>query len=82
MAQSGTLSGLIVDQKTAEPLIGATVMVENTSNGVTTDLDGRFSMELQTGKYNILIKYIGYAQHRYPDVTISPGKVTVLQISL
>ncbi len=82
MAQSGTLSGLIVDQKTAEPLIGATVMVENTSNGVTTDLDGRFSMELQTGKYNILIKYIGYAQRRYPDVTINPGKVTVLQISL
>ena len=38
-AQDITVNGTVVDD-TGEPVIGATVMVEGTSNGTTTDLDG------------------------------------------
>ena len=44
-AQDITVNGTVVDD-TGEPVIGATVMVEGTSNGTTTDLDGNFSLKV------------------------------------
>ena len=42
-AQSKTVSGTVIDQ-TGEPVIGANVLVKGTTNGVITDLDGRFTL--------------------------------------
>ena len=42
-AQSKTVSGTVVDQ-TGEPIIGANVVVKGTTNGIVTDLDGRFTL--------------------------------------
>lgn len=47
----GTIKGKIVDSQTKEPLVGATVMLEGTSEGVAADLDGSFTLKTgQTGK--------------------------------
>ena len=44
-AQTGVLSGKVVDAKTGETLIGATVLVDgNTSMGAATDMDGNFTI--------------------------------------
>ena len=40
LAQNGTIKGSIVDSKTKEPLIGASVVIEGTSKGAAADLDG------------------------------------------
>ena len=40
----GTIKGKIVDSQTKEPLVGATVMLEGTSEGVAADLDGSFTL--------------------------------------
>lgn len=47
----GTIKGKIVDSQTKEPLVGATVMLEGTSEGVAADLDGSFT--LKTGQTNL-----------------------------
>lgn len=36
------ISGIVQDSKTSDPLIGVTVMEKGTSNGVSTDVDGKF----------------------------------------
>ena len=41
----GTIKGKIVDSQTKEPLVGATVMLEGTSEGVAADLDGSFTLK-------------------------------------
>lgn len=59
---NSTLSGRIVDEKTKEPLIGATVQIKGTTNGAATDVDGKFS--LKTGQilpYTLLVNYVGYS---------------------
>jgi hypothetical protein len=43
------VSGNVVD-KTGEPIIGATVMEKGTSNGVITDIDGNFKINVELGK--------------------------------
>lgn len=60
-AQEGggsTLEGLIKDD--SGPLLGATVIVKNTTRGTTTDMDGKFRLEgLQPGDV-LLVTYVGY----------------------
>lgn len=58
-AQQITVKGTVKDQ-TGEPAIGANVLIKGTSNGVITDVDGKF--ELSTDKNAVLvISYVGYA---------------------
>src|SRR5690554_6314162 len=55
-----TVSGTLLDQDTSEPLIGAAVVVEGTSTGATTDLDGKFSFSVDARSVNLLFSYMGY----------------------
>lgn len=63
-AQEGggsTLEGLIKDD--SGPLLGATVIVKNTTRGTTTDMDGKFRLEgLQPGDV-LQVTYVGYAPY-------------------
>ena len=43
-AQNFSLSGTVVDQDQNMPLLGATVLVKGTQNGVTTDFDGNLKL--------------------------------------
>ena len=56
--QSGRCTGIILDEQ-GEPIIGATVQVKGTSNGTTTDLDGRFTLSNIPSGSIIVISYIG-----------------------
>ena len=53
-----TVKGQVVDEK-GEPVIGANVIVEGTTNGVITDLDGNFSLQCPVGS-TLKASYIGY----------------------
>ncbi len=55
------LTGIVVDKITKDPLIGANVIVENTTIGTVTDWDGSFSFEVD-GNFpiNIEASYLGY----------------------
>jgi iron complex outermembrane recepter protein len=59
MAQS-TITGTIVEAGTNVPLPGASVIEINTSNGVTSDFDGNFSLKAKSPSGKIVISYIGY----------------------
>lgn len=51
------ITGVVVDQ-TGEPLIGATVKEKGTSNGASTDVDGRFTLRVRPGA-TLMITYVG-----------------------
>lgn len=60
-AQVGKISGMVTDQETKEPLVGATIIVEGTAYGASTDVDGNFViLNVPAGTYNIRASYIGY----------------------
>ncbi len=61
VAQTYTVSGIISDSNTGETVIGATVLVKGTYQGVVTNLNGLFRMHgLKPGNYIIEISHIGY----------------------
>jgi TonB-linked SusC/RagA family outer membrane protein len=69
------ITGTVVDQA-GEPVIGANVIEKGTVNGVTTDVDGRFSLEV-TNNATLQVSYIGYLSQN-----IAVGNQTDLQITL
>jgi iron complex outermembrane receptor protein len=58
-AQKVTVSGKIVD-KNQKILAGATVLVKETNQGLSSDLDGNFSFRLNKGSFTIQVSYIGF----------------------
>jgi TonB-dependent receptor len=58
---SGTIKGQIVDQVSGESLVGANIVVVNTSIGNAADLDGNFVLRLvPVGKWTLKVSYVGY----------------------
>lgn len=56
-AQSA-ISGTVVFAQDGEPVIGASIKVKGTSFGCVTDIDGKFSLKVETGKH-LMISYVG-----------------------
>lgn len=56
----GTVTGTVVDSEMNAPLPGATVVVGGTSNGTTTDFDGRFSLNVVKASGAIEISFVGF----------------------
>ena len=53
------VSGTIVDEF-GDPLMAATVLETGTSNGTVTDMDGNFTLTMQSSKNTLSISYVGY----------------------
>ncbi|MBR5332786.1 MAG: TonB-dependent receptor [Muribaculaceae bacterium] len=58
LAQKITVSGTVTDP-TGEPLIGASVLVQGTSNGVATDIDGNYQIAVDANG-TLVVSYVGY----------------------
>jgi len=54
------VTGTVVEAKTGEPLIGASVIIEGTSVGSLTDFDGNFSIRVPSFPVTLQVSYIGF----------------------
>lgn len=83
MAQTGKLSGRITDAETGEPLIGANVIVEETTIGAASDVNGYYSiLNLRPGTYTVRYQYIGYNTQIISNIGISADKTTLQDVKL
>lgn len=81
--QTGQISGIIIDSASKEPLIGATILLEGTSIGAVSDVDGRFEIEnVSAGSYNLKSVYFSYKTAITKNVIVQAGKVTPIEVAL
>ena len=76
IAQMGTIRGVVLDDETGETLIGVNVVLEGTTLGSSTDLDGAFTIKANEGQYTVVASYISYAALKVTSVTVKAGEVT------
>ncbi|MFM9838416.1 MAG: outer membrane beta-barrel protein [Cyclobacteriaceae bacterium] len=82
-AQNGSISGKVIDYKTKEGLIGANVVIQGTSVGAATDIDGGYLISnLKPGTYNLSISSVTYKSQTVQDVVVESGKITSVEITL
>lgn len=65
-AQNRTVSGVLLDKQTNEPLIGASVVIKGTSIGTAADIDGKFTLEVNDPNAILVCRFIGYNSLEYP----------------
>ncbi|MCH8557229.1 MAG: TonB-dependent receptor [Balneolia bacterium] len=71
---TGTLSGLVLDESDREAVIGASVRLEGTMLGAATDIDGRYIIRnIPAGTYTVIFNYVGYAALSITEVEITAG---------
>ncbi len=57
--QKVTVTGVVTD-RSGEPIIGANVIEKGTGNGVVTDIDGNFTLNVQSTKSVIVVSFLGF----------------------
>lgn len=76
-AQNLSLKGVIVDKKTGETLIGATVVQKGTSNGSITNFDGAFSLSIPNGA-TLAVSYMGYIAQEIVITSETPMRIELV----
>lgn len=79
-AQTAIFTGVITDANTKEPLIGATVFLNNQA-GTATDIDGSFKIVTSEGSYTFTASYVGY-EKQSATITLTERASLVVDIAL
>ena len=71
------LTGIMTDFKTGEPVIGATIVMENTTIGATTDAFGFYTMQLPSGRQRLMIRGVGLKDTQRQVMLFGDGKLDI-----
>ncbi|MDX1419510.1 MAG: TonB-dependent receptor [Rubricoccaceae bacterium] len=87
-AQTGTISGVVVDEALGESLIGVNVQAFGAGTGAmaggsATDLNGRYRiLGLAPGAYDLVFSYLGYTRQRVTGVAVAAGETARVDAAL
>lgn len=76
LAQNRTITGKVTDEN-RRPIANATVMIKETGTGGTTDIDGNFSIQVDSRAKTLVFSYVGWASQE-----IAIGNRTSVDVSL
>ena len=77
MAQERTVTGTVIDADTEEPIPGANVVIDGTTRGTTTNIDGEYSLDIRGPEDIIAFSFVGYETQR-----IQVGDQEVIDVAL
>ncbi len=75
--QATKVTGTVTDAATGDPMPGVNILIEGTNSGVATDIDGKYTLELNNPDAVLVFSYIGYLSQ-----TIPVGGKSVIDIKL
>lgn len=83
-AQKGAIRGIVQDQQSEMPLMGASVaLLGNKAKGTITDENGSFVLEdVIVGRHGIKVSYLGYETYVLPSIEVTSGKDVSLVVKL
>jgi len=80
---TGKVTGRIFDSQTRQPIPGVNLMLENTSLGTVSDVDGRFTiLNIPAGTYTLKASILGYATMRTENVRVSMDLTTTVNFNM
>jgi hypothetical protein len=81
-SQNGKVTGKVLNEKN-EPIAGVSIKIVGAPGGVTSDVEGRYTLTLSTGrKYELEFSAVGYSAKSISDVEVTADQVNELNITL
>lgn len=89
MAQS-TVTGTVLDPETNEPLPGVNVVEVGTSNGMSSDFDGNFTLTTKSKNATVTLSYVGYLTKEFTitgdtnlgEITLEPSEFGLEEVAI
>ncbi len=81
-AQTGKVTGKILDGEFNDVLAFANVIVKDSQKGTTSDFDGIYSIDLEPGIYTLVYSFIGYETKAITDVEVTSNGVLEINVTL
>jgi len=82
-ANTGMIAGVVLDESSGRPVIGASVLVEGTSTGAACDLEGRYYIrDVPAGEHAVVVASVGFSKRVITGVKVQSGQTTTLDASL
>jgi outer membrane receptor for ferrienterochelin and colicin len=80
---TGKITGVVKDKKIGEPIFGATVRLEGTTLGSTTDVEGKYFMiNVPPNDYNVIVTMIGYTPSKTTGVRVRGDLTTTIDVEI
>jgi len=80
---TGRITGIITNNETGDPIIGASVQIVGTNRGAMTDFDGKFVVaQVEPGTYTVKITHLDYCAVEVTDVEVKSDLTFELLVSL
>ena len=78
----GKIVGKVIDKKTTETLIGATIIIEGTTIGTITDFDGNYTLNnVPAGNHTIICSYVSFTKEK-KELTVGQGETVEVNFEL
>jgi TonB-linked SusC/RagA family outer membrane protein len=71
---TGTITGTVTDSLSGEPVPGANVVIVGTQRGSSTDAEGRYSIDVSPGTYNLRVSFVGYRTKVRRGIEVESGE--------
>jgi len=82
-SQSGTIRGEIYSERSNDPVPFASVVVQSSGTGVSTDIDGKFEINnLKPGLYNLIVASVGFKQKTLFEIEVTTARVAFIDVRL
>ncbi len=80
---TGKIAGKVIDAQSGEPLLGINIIIEGTTQGAATGLDGTYIINnVDPGTYNLVFSGVGYQKKIVTNVTVSSDFTTNINVEL
>lgn len=81
MAQAnGSIKGTIIDSENGEAVFGATIVVRSEKKFAKTDFDGKYTLDLPAGEYEVEYQMYGYSPQK-KKISVTPGKPQTVNVT-
>jgi hypothetical protein len=82
-SQNSIIRGKVYNEVNNEPIPFANVVIQGTTIGTTTDIDGKFELkDLTPNLYNVIVSYLGFENKLISEVQVSSARPAFLNIGL
>jgi outer membrane receptor protein involved in Fe transport len=76
------ITGTVIDGDFNEPLPFANILVKETGEGATSDFDGKYTLELESGTYTLVFSFVGYETKQITSIEVGTTDFTDLDVVL
>ncbi len=84
-AQTGAISGKVIDELSGEELFGATIRIKNSDPiiGASSGFSGEYQIRnVKPGKYTVVFSFVSYNTTEITDVIVKPNEITTVNASM